>query len=68
MKFLSLLVVFGAALPDAEVATLNDWPSYGGTHAALRYSALDQINTDRNELRIFDDRAGANPDVHAAPF
>src|SRR5215471_6528860 len=28
----------------AEFATRADWPSYGGTHSALRYSALDQIN------------------------
>ena len=28
----------------AEFATHADWPSYGGTHSALRYSALDQIN------------------------
>jgi alcohol dehydrogenase (cytochrome c) len=26
-------------------ATGADWPSYGGTHAAWRYSSLDQINT-----------------------
>src|SRR5207248_8619538 len=25
--------------------TRADWPSYGGTHSALRYSALEQINT-----------------------
>ena len=25
--------------------TGSDWPSYGGTHAAWRYSKLDQINT-----------------------
>jgi alcohol dehydrogenase (cytochrome c) len=28
----------------AEFATRADWPSYGGTYSALRYSALDQIN------------------------
>ncbi len=26
-------------------ATHNDWPSYGGTSYAWRYSALDQVNT-----------------------
>ena len=25
-------------------ATHREWPSYGGTHAAWRHSALDQIN------------------------
>ena len=47
MKFLSLFLVVAAAaaLSAADLATTNDWPSYGGTHAALRYSALDQINT-----------------------
>ena len=29
----------------ADNATHSDWPSYGGTQAAWRYSALDQINT-----------------------
>jgi alcohol dehydrogenase (cytochrome c) len=45
MKFLSLFLVLAAALCAADLATTNDWPSYGGTHSALRYSALDQINT-----------------------
>ncbi|SPF56622.1 putative alcohol dehydrogenase [Candidatus Sulfopaludibacter sp. SbA4] len=31
-------------LAAADFATRADWPSYGGTHGALRYSALDQIN------------------------
>jgi alcohol dehydrogenase (cytochrome c) len=31
-------------LAAGDNATHSDWPSYGGTHAALRYSALDQIN------------------------
>ena len=38
-------------LAAAEFATRADWPSYGGTHASLRYSALDQINT-RNVGRL----------------
>ena len=45
MKFLSFLAVLAASLSAADLATLKDWPSYGGTHAALRYSGLDQINT-----------------------
>jgi len=32
-------------LAAADFATRSDWPSYGGTPSALRYSALDQINT-----------------------
>src|SRR5690606_16783572 len=45
----------GAASPD-ETASAGptyvglevgaDWPAYGGTHAALRYSPLDQITKD----------------------
>ena len=45
MRLLSSFTLFTAGLFAADVATLKDWPSYGGTHAALRYSALDQINT-----------------------
>src|SRR5437667_12345571 len=45
MRYTCLLTAFAVALSAADVATRNDWPSYGGTHAALRYSALDQINT-----------------------
>lgn len=45
MKLLSALAVSAAALFAADGATQKDWPSYGGTYAALRYSALDQINT-----------------------
>ena len=37
--------VLVASLHAAEFATGADWPSYGGTHASLRYSALDQIHT-----------------------
>src|SRR5690606_19243895 len=40
-----------AGAPDAGVETINyrtlevgvDWPAYGGTHRATRYSPLDQI-------------------------
>ena len=45
MKFFCILGALAAALSAAEVATTKDWPSYGGTHSALRFSALDQINT-----------------------
>src|SRR5271163_87412 len=40
-------LIFLAALLFAatDSATHSDWPSYGGTHAAWRFSALDQINT-----------------------
>ena len=33
------------SLHAAEFSTRADWPSYGGTHASLRYSGLDQVNT-----------------------
>src|ERR1044071_6128400 len=45
MRNIFLLTAFVAALFASDPATLNDWPSYGGTHSSLRYSALDQINT-----------------------
>lgn len=37
---------FGAPAETVDGATRADWPHYGGTHAAWRYSELDQINTD----------------------
>jgi alcohol dehydrogenase (cytochrome c) len=40
----ALTVFLALPLLAAEFATRADWPSYGGTHSALRYSALDQIN------------------------
>src|SRR5438128_12461207 len=50
MRYLCLFAAFAATLSASEAAaadpaTVNDWPSYGGTHAALRYSALNQIST-----------------------
>ena len=43
-----LATVAVAALPllAGDGATRADWPTYGGTYSALRYSALDQINRD----------------------
>ena len=35
-----------ASTPRPQLETGADWPAYGGTHAALRYSPLDQINRD----------------------
>jgi alcohol dehydrogenase (cytochrome c) len=40
----SLAVLLAIPLAAAEFATRADWPSYGGTYSALRYSALDQVN------------------------
>ena len=42
----SIAIVFCAALTFAADtgATDADWPSYGGTYSAWRYSALNQIN------------------------
>jgi alcohol dehydrogenase (cytochrome c) len=45
MKLLIVFAAYAATLAAADGATGKDWPSYGGTHAALRYSSLDQINT-----------------------
>lgn len=35
-----------APVQYAALETGADWPAYGGTHAALRYSPLDQITRD----------------------
>ncbi|HML15423.1 MAG TPA: PQQ-dependent dehydrogenase, methanol/ethanol family [Bryobacteraceae bacterium] len=48
MKPCRLLLAFSLtllSLDGQDGATRADWPSYGGTHLAWRYSALDQINT-----------------------
>ncbi len=54
---LLLLLVFAgagtAAQPESlQGATGKDWPGYGGSSAAWRYSGLDQVNRDNvNQLR-----------------
>jgi glucose dehydrogenase len=47
----AVAAVLVLSLHAAEFATRTDWPSYGGIHASLRYSALDQIHT-RNVARL----------------
>ena len=42
---LGLLVTPLAMAQQSDGATHDNWPSYGGTQKAWRYSALDQINT-----------------------
>lgn len=39
-----LLLAVAASLTAQDGATGDNWPSYGGTHAAWRYSALSQIH------------------------
>ncbi len=39
-----LILPSASPLWAADFSTGVNWPSYGGTHSALRYSALDQIN------------------------
>jgi hypothetical protein len=41
-----LLWITLPAMHAQDSATHADWPSYGGTHAAWRYSSLDQANRD----------------------
>ena len=44
MKFLRLVLIFSfgsIGMRAQEGATHADWPSYGGTQLAWRYSALD---------------------------
>jgi alcohol dehydrogenase (cytochrome c) len=45
--FLLLLAITAASAQDrvSDGATRADWPHYGGTQLAWRYSALDQVNT-----------------------
>lgn len=46
MRYVVLTLSMGfAGLWAQNGATSTDWPSYGGTQLAWRYSALDQINT-----------------------
>src|SRR5258708_39737889 len=44
MRYLPMLFAAVAAMAQ-EGATRADWPHYGGTQQAWRYSALDQVNT-----------------------
>lgn len=50
LQQLALCCVLASSMPLAaqqlDGATGADWPGYGGTAAAWRHSALDQINTD----------------------
>ena len=39
-----LILLAASPLGAADFSTGANWPSYGGTYSALRYSALDQIN------------------------
>lgn len=45
MRLFCLFAALAGALWANDLATTNDWPSHGGTYSALRYSALDQVNT-----------------------
>lgn len=56
-----------AAEPEARYANLEtgvDWPAYGGTHRALRYSPLDQITPENvGQLeKIWEFRTGDLPE------
>jgi PQQ-dependent dehydrogenase (methanol/ethanol family) len=42
---LSVLLSLTSAIAAGDGSTRADWPEYGGTGRAWRYSALDQINT-----------------------
>jgi len=44
MKNIVLLLLAVATMQAQDGATRDNWPSYGGTHYAWRYSALDQVN------------------------
>jgi alcohol dehydrogenase (cytochrome c) len=44
-RTLRLILLPALLFAASDSATHDNWPSYGGTHAAWRYSALDQINT-----------------------
>ncbi|MDP2128201.1 MAG: membrane-bound PQQ-dependent dehydrogenase, glucose/quinate/shikimate family [Pseudohongiella sp.] len=58
------------AVPVASTTSSNpeavaaDWPAYGGTYAAQRYSSLDQINPDNvSQLtRVWEYRTGDLPE------
>src|SRR5882724_7160124 len=44
MRFLELAFLTIQLLAQEPRATGAEWPSYGGSHAAWRYSGLNQIN------------------------
>ena len=45
-RWTGVVLLCAAPLAAADGATGPDWPSYGGTYSAWRYSTLDQINRD----------------------
>ncbi len=45
LLFLALVPAFVATGQTTSGSTQADWPHYGGTYAALRHSALSQINS-----------------------
>jgi quinoprotein glucose dehydrogenase len=53
--------------PALTDAVAEDWPAYGGTNHALRYSALKQIDRDNvaNLQRVWTYRTGDMPDQKA---
>ena len=62
-----------APAPEVQFAVLEtgvDWPAYGGTHAATRYSPLTQITKDNvGELeQIWEFRTGDLPENPDEPF
>jgi quinoprotein glucose dehydrogenase len=55
------------AAASAPGATGSDWPAWGGTNSALRYSSLAQINPDNvgKLKRVWTYRTGDLPDAKA---
>jgi alcohol dehydrogenase (cytochrome c) len=45
MRTLPFLLIAASLYAQSDGSTRNNWPSYGGTTLAWRYSALDQVNT-----------------------
>ena len=45
MRLLPFLLLATSLYAQVDGSTRNNWPSYGGTTLAWRYSALDQVNT-----------------------
>jgi alcohol dehydrogenase (cytochrome c) len=68
---LIILATWTDTFGQIDGATRADWPHYGGTQQAWRYSALDEINTTnvKNLLPVWIFQTGDTADnLHSTPI
>jgi hypothetical protein len=52
-RFLFFALVFCCLIPAENARSQTDWPSFGNDPGAMRYSSLNQINTDNvTQLKV----------------